>query len=55
MPVKARDIYVQYSADELTARLRKDVERAMRSGKISLTESRQLLRETDRCASQSTR
>jgi arginine decarboxylase len=36
--------YVQYSADELTARLRKDVERAVRSGKISLTESRQLLR-----------
>ncbi len=34
--------YVQYSADELTARLRKDVERAVRSGKISLTESRQL-------------
>jgi len=36
--------YVQYSADELTARLRKDVERAVRSGKISLAESRQLLR-----------
>jgi arginine decarboxylase len=36
--------YVQYSAEELTARLRKDVERAVRSGKISLTESRQLLR-----------
>jgi arginine decarboxylase len=36
--------YVQYSADELTARLRKDVERAVRSGKISLMESRQLLR-----------
>jgi arginine decarboxylase len=36
--------YVQYSADELTAKLRKDVERAVRSGKISLTESRQLLR-----------
>jgi arginine decarboxylase len=36
--------YVQYSADELTARLRKDVERAVRGGKISLTESRQLLR-----------
>lgn len=36
--------YVQYSADELTARLRKDVERAVRSGTISLTESRQLLR-----------
>src|SRR5262249_16602422 len=36
--------YVQYSADELIARLRKDVERAVRSGKISLNESRQLLR-----------
>jgi len=36
--------YVQYSADELTARLRKDVERAVRTGRISLTESRQLLR-----------
>jgi arginine decarboxylase len=36
--------YVQYSADELTARMRKDVERAVRSGKISLDESRQLLR-----------
>ena len=36
--------YVQYSADELTARLRKDVERAVRAGKISLEESRQLLR-----------
>ncbi len=36
--------YVQYSADEMTARLRKDVERAVRSGKISLAESKQLLR-----------
>jgi arginine decarboxylase len=36
--------YVQYSAEELTARMRKDVERAVRSGKISLDESRQLLR-----------
>jgi arginine decarboxylase len=36
--------YVQYSADELIARLRKDVERAVRSGKISLNESRQMLR-----------
>jgi arginine decarboxylase len=36
--------YVQYSADELTARMRKDVERAVRTGKISLEESRQLLR-----------
>ena len=36
--------YVQYSADELIARLRKDVERAVRSGNITLNESRQLLR-----------
>jgi arginine decarboxylase len=36
--------YVQYSADELLARMRKDVERAVRTGKISLNESRQLLR-----------
>lgn len=36
--------YVQYSADELSARMRKDVERAVRSGKISVEESRQLLR-----------
>ncbi len=36
--------YVQYSAEELTARLRKDVERAVRAGKINLAESRQLLR-----------
>jgi arginine decarboxylase len=36
--------YVQYSAEELTARLRKEVERAVRAGKISLTESRQFLR-----------
>jgi arginine decarboxylase len=36
--------YVQYSADELTARMRKDVERAVRAGLISLEESRQLLR-----------
>jgi arginine decarboxylase len=35
--------YVQYSADELATRMRKDVERAVRSGKISLDESRQLL------------
>jgi arginine decarboxylase len=35
--------YVQYSADELASRMRKDVERAVRSGKISLDESRQLL------------
>jgi arginine decarboxylase len=36
--------YVQYSADELLARMRKDVEKAVRSGRISLGESRQLLR-----------
>jgi arginine decarboxylase len=36
--------YVQYSADELVARMRKDVERAVRAGMISLEESRQLLR-----------
>ncbi len=36
--------YVQYSADELIARMRKDVERAVRTGRISLNESRQLLR-----------
>ncbi len=36
--------YVQYSADELIARMRKDVERAVRSGNITLNESRQLLR-----------
>jgi len=35
--------YVQYSADELIASMRKDVERAMRLGKISLEESRQML------------
>jgi arginine decarboxylase len=35
--------YVQYSADELMALMRKDVERAVRSGKISLNESKQLL------------
>jgi arginine decarboxylase len=36
--------YVQYSADELIARMRKDVERAVRGGNITLNESRQLLR-----------
>lgn len=36
--------YVQYSAEELVARMRKDVERAVRAGKISLDESRQMLR-----------
>jgi arginine decarboxylase len=36
--------YVQYSADELLALMRKDVERAVRGGKISVEESRQLLK-----------
>jgi arginine decarboxylase len=36
--------YVQYSADELLAKMRKDVERAVRQGKINVNESRQLLR-----------
>ncbi len=36
--------YVQYNGDMLLARMRKDVEKAVRQGKISLTESRQLLR-----------
>ena len=36
--------YVQYSADELIARMRKDVERAVRAGSITVNESRQLLR-----------
>ena len=35
--------YVQYNAEKLTERLRKDVERAVRAGKISLSESKQLL------------
>jgi arginine decarboxylase len=35
--------YVQYSAEELASRMRKDVERAVRGGMISLDESRQLL------------
>jgi arginine decarboxylase len=35
--------YVQYSAEKLTDRIRKDVERAVRQGKISVTESRQFL------------
>jgi arginine decarboxylase len=36
--------YVQYSADELINQLRKDVERAVRVNKITVQESRQLLR-----------
>jgi arginine decarboxylase len=35
--------YVQYNPDELINKLRKDVERAVRGGKIDLNESRQLL------------
>jgi arginine decarboxylase len=35
--------YVQYSTEELASRMRKDVEKAVRAGKISLDESRQLL------------
>ena len=36
--------YVQYNSDMLISRLRKDVERAVRANKITLNESRQLLR-----------
>lgn len=36
--------YVQFSADEMLTKMRKDVERAVRTGRISLEESRQLLR-----------
>jgi arginine decarboxylase len=36
--------YVQYSAEELAARMRKDVERAVRQNSITLNESRQLLK-----------
>jgi arginine decarboxylase len=36
--------YVQYSAEELAAKMRKDVERAVKAGNITLNESRQLLR-----------
>ncbi|MFO0865730.1 MAG: biosynthetic arginine decarboxylase [Gemmataceae bacterium] len=35
--------YVQYNPDELVNKLRKDVERAVRAGKITVNESRQLL------------
>jgi arginine decarboxylase len=34
--------YVQYSADELASMMRKDVERAVRAGKLSVDEARQL-------------
>jgi len=36
--------YVQYSGDELATRMRKDAERAVRAGRMSLEESRQFLR-----------
>ncbi len=36
--------YVQYSAEKLTDRVRKDVERAVRQGRITATEARQFLR-----------
>ncbi|MFL5330138.1 MAG: biosynthetic arginine decarboxylase [Gemmataceae bacterium] len=36
--------YVQYSADKLAASMRRDVEKAVRAGKVSIEESRQLLR-----------
>ena len=35
---------MDYTPEELTGRLRKDVEKAVRTGKISLAESRQMLR-----------
>jgi arginine decarboxylase len=35
--------YVQYNSEKLTEMLRKDVERAVRTGKISLNESRKLI------------
>jgi arginine decarboxylase len=35
--------YVQYSAEKLTDRIRKDVERAVRAGRLSLQESREFL------------
>ena len=36
--------YVQYSAEELSSMMRRDVERAVKAGRISLEESRQLLK-----------
>jgi arginine decarboxylase len=36
--------YVQYSTDELSAMMRRDVERAVKAGRISLEESRQMLK-----------
>jgi arginine decarboxylase len=36
--------YVQYSAEKLTDRMRKDVERAVRQGKITTTEAKHFLK-----------
>ncbi len=36
--------YVQYNAEELTSKLRKEVQKAVRAGRLSLTEEKQLLR-----------
>jgi arginine decarboxylase len=36
--------YVQYSAEKLTDRIRKDVERAVRAGHINVSESKQFLK-----------
>ena len=36
--------YVQYSAEKLTDRMRKDVEKAVRHGRITVAESRQFLK-----------
>jgi arginine decarboxylase len=36
--------YVQYNAEKLTENLRKDVDKAVRQGRISASESRQLMR-----------
>ena len=36
--------YVQYSAEKLTDRVRKDVEKAVRQGRLTVAESRQFLR-----------
>lgn len=35
--------YVQYNGDELTAKLRREVEKAVRAGKLTLNDSKQLL------------
>ena len=35
--------YVQYSAEKLTDRVRKDVERAVRAGRLTVAESRAFL------------